>query len=108
MLEILKIFPSYIRDLISEFDLKDLEEIRLRVNKQLILKFTSKEIVINYVLSQEEISKILQIICDNSIYSFQNQICSRIYYNQAEDIEYGITGDVVLEERKSKKHFIHI
>ena len=81
MLEILKIFPSYIRDLMSEFDLKDLEEIRLRVNKQLILKFTSKEIVINYVLSQEEISKILQIICDNSIYSFQNQICSRIYHN---------------------------
>lgn len=108
MLEILKIFPSYIRDLISEFDLKDLEEIRLRVNKQLILKFTSKEIVINYVLSQEEISKILQIICDNSIYSFQNQICSRIYHNQAEDTEYGITGDVVLEERKSKKHLIHI
>lgn len=108
MLEILKIFPNYIRDLISEFDLKELEEIRLRVGKQIILKFTSREIIINYILSQEEILKILQIICDNSIYSFQNQICSRIHHNQTEDIEFGITGDVVLERRKSKKHLIHI
>lgn len=108
MLEILKIFPNNIKNLILEYDLKDLEEIRLRVNKQLILKFTSKEAVINYVLSQDEILKILQIICDNSIYSFQNQICSRIYHNKTADIEYGITGDVVLEGRESKKHLIHI
>lgn len=57
-----------------------LEEIRVRVNKPIILKFNQDEKVINYIVSSEEILDILQRICENSIYSYQNQICNRIYY----------------------------
>lgn len=56
-----------------------LEEIRIRVNKPIILKFNQEEKVINYIISPEEILDILQKICENSIYSYQSQICNRIY-----------------------------
>lgn len=56
-----------------------LEEIRIRANKPIILKFNQEEKVLNYIISSEEILDILQKICENSIYSYQNQICNRIY-----------------------------
>ncbi len=82
MLEILNLFPREISNKISQFsniDLKNLEEIRLRVQKPVILKFLDRELVLDYIISQNEILKILQFICDNSIYSYQNQICNRIH-----------------------------
>ena len=76
MLEISKIFPKQISSLILKYDLKDLEEIRIRANRQILLKFCDKEVITNYFVPQDEILQILQFICDNSIYSYQNQICS--------------------------------
>lgn len=76
MKEILKFFPCEISDIISKENLEELEEIRIRVNRNVILKLLSKEVIIDYIIKQEEILKILQFICDNSIYSFQNQICN--------------------------------
>ena len=84
MLEFLNLFPKDISShifQISDANLKNLEEIRLRVQKPIILKFLDKEVVLDYIISQNEILKILQFICDNSIYSYQNQICKRIYNN---------------------------
>lgn len=81
MIDILNFLPNKVSNLISSYNLEELEEIRIRVNRPVILKFTSKEDVINYNVKQEEILKILQFICDNSIYTYQNQICNRIYNN---------------------------
>ena len=53
-----------------------LEEIRLRANKPLILKFNKMEKVFKYIAKPEDISETLRIICENSIYSYQNQICN--------------------------------
>ena len=102
MLEISKIFTKQISSLISKYNLEDLEEIRIRVNRQILLKFCNKEIVINYFVSQDEILQILQFICDNSIYSYQNQICNGFITIKRTDIEYGISGDVVFEDGKVK------
>lgn len=63
-----------------ENNIENLEEIRIRTNKPIILKFAENEIILDYILTQDEILRILQILCDNSIYSYQNQICNRIYY----------------------------
>lgn len=81
MLEVLDFFPKNISNIISQNLKKEdiLEEIHIRVNNPIILKFTSKEVVIPYNVSTEEILRILQIVCDNSIYAYQNQICKRIY-----------------------------
>lgn len=58
-----------------------LEEIRIRVNKPVILKVGQGEFIIDYITSAEEIVNILSSICDNSIYTYQEQICNRLYYN---------------------------
>ena len=82
MLEILDLFPKNISNQIlknQDIDLNTLEEIRLRVQKPIILKSTDKEFVLDYIILQDEILKILQFMCDNSIYSYQNQICKRIH-----------------------------
>ena len=82
---ILRCFPIRISKRIDEYILSEnininlLEEIRLRVNRPILLKIGPFEEKIDYVISQEEIIEILQHICDNSIYSYQNQICNRIY-----------------------------
>lgn len=96
ILEILKLFPNEISSQIQNYYLNDLEEIRIRANNPIILKLSSDEIVIDYKTKQDEILKLLQFICDNSIYSFQNQICNGfITINGGHRV--GITGDVVLE-----------
>lgn len=76
MLEILNFFPSQIASVIKNNNLNSLEEIRVRVNKPIILKSSSNELILNYIPNQEEILQILQRLCDNSIYSYQNQICN--------------------------------
>lgn len=58
----------------TEEKLKTIEEIRLRVGQPLILKFNKREEIFKYNILQEDILKTMQKVCDNSIYSFQNQI----------------------------------
>ncbi len=85
MLEILNFFSNNISNLLYQNigdSIQTLEEIRIRVDKPIILKFLDKENIISYKTSSEEILNILQKICDNSIYSYQNQICSRIHNNK--------------------------
>ncbi|MCI8397290.1 MAG: hypothetical protein HFJ52_06690 [Clostridia bacterium] len=82
MLNILRYFPKEIAEQIMEYDLSNLEEIRIRTNCPIILKFSIEEKIIQYNPNQEELLKILQLLCDNSIYSYQNQICNRIHYSR--------------------------
>ncbi|MFR0823656.1 MAG: hypothetical protein ACLU84_01850 [Clostridia bacterium] len=83
---ILRCFPLKIYKKLEELfsssynSMNNLEEIRMRVNKPIILKIGQTEKMLEYNVSQEEILEIMQHICDNSIYSYQNQICKRIYY----------------------------
>lgn len=82
MLNILKYFPEQITNKIKEHSLEKLEEIRIRTNCPIILKYQVEEKIIQYNPTQEELLKILQLLCDNSIYSYQNQICNRIYHSR--------------------------
>ena len=84
---ILRCFPVNICRKIDDFIISKnvnvnlLEEIRIRVNRPILLKIGPVERKIDYDVSSEEIIEIMQKICDNSIYSFQNEICNRIYNN---------------------------
>lgn len=83
---ILRCFPNSVVRKIDEYFIKNninlnyLEEIRIRVNKPIIMKLGQAEIIIEYNITSEEILEILQQICDNSIYSYQNQIVNRLHY----------------------------
>ena len=74
--DVLKYFPKTIHEEISnELNEKELlEEIRLRNNRPLILKFSSKEKNLKKYVTTNEILETLEHICDNSIYSYQSQI----------------------------------
>ena len=51
-----------------------LEEIRLRVDKNLILKFNQEELITNYKVKVKDILEILEKITENSIYTYEKQI----------------------------------
>lgn len=103
MLDILKFFPRGIANEINK-EISKIEElvqeIRIRVGSQIIVKTNKKDdIIINYFVTQEEILEIMQVICNNSIYSYQNEIANGyITINGGHRV--GITGDVVLENNK--------
>jgi stage III sporulation protein AA len=83
--EIIAYFPKRIQTELNNIILQDinkqndflLEEIRIRAEKPVILKYSNYEYILEkYCLSQEEILEIIQYICQNSIYSYQNEICN--------------------------------
>ena len=76
--EVLEYFPYNIQNKIIEYGnkLDELEEIRVRANRNVLLKIGQDEFKVNYIINTNEILEILQRICDNSIYTYQNQICN--------------------------------
>ena len=97
---VLSYFPENLEKLIlGEIvdKIGNLEEIRLRINRPIILKLSDEEIVIKYNLTREEILNIMGRICENSIYSYQNEIASRIYYSKRTGIELEFQALVLLK-----------
>ena len=81
-INIVKFFPDEISEVINEYFKEDeeeknkgIEEIRLRVDRPIILKFNKFEKKLDYVVTTENILRTLQYVCDNSVYTYQNQIC---------------------------------
>ena len=76
--DVLTYFPTQIQYKLQSLynKLDKLEEIRLRANRNILLKIGQEEERINYIVSTEEVLEILQRICDNSIYTYQSQICN--------------------------------
>ena len=102
---ILRCFPNSALRKIDEYILSNnininyLEEIRVRVNMPIILKLGQVEKIIEYNVNSEEVLEILQQICDNSIYSYQNQICNG-FITLKGGHRVGITGNVVVKDGK--------
>ena len=88
-----------LKEKIDEQNINKLEEIRLRNNQNIILKFNNKEIMINYIVNQNDILETLQNICENSIYSYQKEICQG-YITIRGGHRVGITGSCVVENGK--------
>lgn len=83
----------------TEEDYKFLEEIRIRVGKPMILKFNAGEFITDYIVTQKDIISTLQIICENSIYSYQKEI-SLGFITVKGGHRVGITGNAVIENGK--------
>lgn len=100
---IVSYFPEDIAQRISNTfskeDANTLEEIRLRSGKQIILRFAKFERLLDIIATQEHILKTLQKICENSIYSFQNQI-KEGFITIKGGHRIGITGNCIVEENK--------
>lgn len=103
---IVKYFPDEISQIINEYFMQDeeeknrsIEEIRLRVDKPIQLKFNKFEKILQKNASQESILRTIQYVCDNSIYSYQKQICEG-FITVRGGHRIGITGNCVIENNK--------
>lgn len=101
-MNIIEYFPLRIREKIrNEIGqaFNELEEIRIRVNCPIILKFNSKEKIINDKITNQDTKEILQYICENSIYAYQNEI-NQGYVTINGGHRVGITGNCVVQDNK--------
>lgn len=102
MNNILQYFPSKLGEKIkTEISDKfnNLEEIRIRAERPIIFKFSDTEKLVSYSTTTEEIISCLQLICENSIYSYQNQIAGG-FVTVKGGHRVGITGSCVFENGK--------
>ena len=96
---ILSCLPVGLSKMILEHNSSKIEEIRIRAGKPVILKLGVMEIVLKYVITNNEIVGIVQSICNNSLYSYQNQICSG-FITLPGGNRVGIGGNVVVKDGK--------
>ena len=99
MNEILKYLPEKLKNIIIETNIKNIEEIRIRALKPIILKNDIDDRVIDFIPSSETVLQILQKLCDNSLYSYQNQI-SEGFITIKGGHRVGITGNAVIKDDK--------
>lgn len=102
-MDILNYFPNEIKfKLLEEIDdsnYNNLEEIRVRINRPILLKFNNLFKEVEYIVGTEDILRIMQCITENSVYSYQKQICEGfITLNGGHRV--GISGNVVVENNK--------
>ena len=102
-MDILEYFPDNIKlelcKYINENNCKTLEEIRIRVNRPIILKFNNYLKKADYIIKTEEILRIMEYITENSIYSYQKQICEG-FITLKGGHRVGISGNVIMENEK--------
>ena len=80
-------------------EINTLEEIRIRSNGNITLKFSDKQEILSKKITYKDILETLQIMCDNSIYSYQNEIKNG-YITVKGGHRVGITGNCVIENEK--------
>ncbi len=78
---------------------ENLEEIRLRANKNIILKLTDREIIIDYKVSIKDLLETLEKVTENSIYTYENQIANG-FITLHGGHRVGIVGNAVAENEK--------
>ena len=101
--EIFYFFPNIIRENIysDNFIVNNAEEIRIRVGQPICIRGCCFEKFLTYRITTDDILKILENFCNNSIYSFQNEINSGFITIRGGH-RVGITGTCVFENGKIK------
>lgn len=103
--QVLKYFPLEIylqlTKLIEENEnvADEIEEIRIRTNKPITIKVNDSNRILKHKVTQEETLRIFEKICENSIYSYRNQICEG-FITVKGGHRIGISGQVVMEDNK--------
>ena len=93
------VIENYFNNIAKPSEYMALEEIRIRSNRPLILKFSDNEKIFDYIVTVEDLIETLQKICENSIYSYQSQICNGFITIRGGH-RVGISGNVVIENGK--------
>lgn len=103
--EILRYFPNNIYQIFLNIFtennqiINEIQEIRIRANRPILLKLRETDILLQYNISQTEILQILERLCENSIYAYKNQICEG-FITVKGGHRVGLTGSCVIENGK--------
>lgn len=100
--EVLEMLPLQIRNEIEQLKgLERLQELRLKVNKPLMLQIGNEELITKYNVSIKDIKLILQHISNYSIYAFEEEI-KQGYLTIKGGHRIGLCGSCVIEDNKVK------
>lgn len=77
----------------------EIQEIRIRTNKPIAIKVENTNKILKYKVSQEDMLRIFEKICEGSIYSYRKQICEGFITIKGGH-RIGITGNVAMESNR--------
>jgi stage III sporulation protein AA len=100
--EILVFFPDNlkeIKEINNELIWNLAEEIRIRIGRQIIIKLMNDEIFIGDEITNEDMIRLIENFCNNSIYSMQNEINSG-YLTLKGGHRVGISGTSVFQNNE--------
>lgn len=97
-----KIFPSsillflqgYIKD-------KSIQEVRIKIQKPIIIELSKKEVVLNYIATREDMKYILQRISNYSLYAYEEEI-KQGFITIKGGHRVGLAGECVMEGGRIK------
>lgn len=96
--EILKILPVKVGNEVRDFLLKDsIQEIRIKVNKPIIINLPSKEVILNTITTLDDIKQILVRVSNYSLYAYEEEI-KQGYITIKGGHRIGIAGECVLSQ----------
>lgn len=96
---IYRILPYNVSNLIDQNMVNELQEIRLRTGRKTIIKYSSCEKISDFTPNENNMIEILQRLCDNSIYSYQNQIING-FVTLVGGHRVGIAGSIAMKDGK--------
>ncbi|CDI49722.1 stage III sporulation protein AA [Clostridium tetani] len=99
--EILEILPNEIKKQLNALNFKNLQEIRIRSQKPIIVKDGACEIVTDYIATLEEVGSIVKRMSNYSIYAYDDEI-KQGYITINGGHRVGICGKCVVEGEKVK------
>ena len=102
--EILSFFPdslNEIKNIASENIWDTAEEIRIRNGQPIEVRYLGNELFLNHKVNTEDMLRLLESFCNNSIYAVQNEINSG-YITLRGGHRIGISGMGIIEDGKIK------
>ncbi|MGL4569702.1 MAG: stage III sporulation protein AA [Clostridium sp.] len=97
----LNIFPPKILNMINDYSNDGMQEIRMKINKPIIIYTNNREVILHYDLTKEDLKYILQRISNYSIYAYEEEI-KQGFITLKGGHRVGIAGECVMENNKVK------
>lgn len=101
--QVIKILPRNVRRYmpVDVKGMEDLQEIRMRTGKRLILNIRGREHMMEYMVTREDIREILEYISRYSLYAYEREM-RQGYITVEGGHRVGIAGQVIVEQGKVK------
>ncbi|MGG7077673.1 stage III sporulation protein AA [Clostridium sardiniense] len=97
----LNIFPEKIADTIDKYKNEKIQEIRIKINKPIIIYTNEGEVILSNEVTKEEFKFIIQRISNYSIYAYEEEI-KQGFITLKGGHRVGIAGECVMENNKIK------